>query len=55
MSSLVIATVPAEAPTATAKVGETSKAITANIAKPTPRKMAGKTGPPRKPQPRQMP
>ena len=49
-----MAAIPAAVPTATANVGETSKAITVNVARPTPRKIAGKTGPPRKPQPRQI-
>ena len=43
---------PAAAPTAIASVGETSNQTTGSDASPTPRKMAGKIGPPRKPQPR---
>src|SRR5688500_2735087 len=50
----VAATVPAAVPTATASVGDTSNAITASIATAMPRKIAGNTGPPRKPQPRQI-
>ena len=45
---------PAAVPTATASVGDTSNAITASVATPMPRKIAGNTGPPRKPQPRQI-
>ena len=47
-SNLVIAAMP----TAMARVGEVPKAISATDASATPRRMAGKTGPPRKPQPR---
>jgi len=51
-SNLVIAAMPAAVPTAMARVGEVPKAISATDASATPRRMAGKTGPPRKPQPR---
>ena len=47
-----MAAMPAAAPTATASVGETSNQTTGNVASAMPRKMAGNTGPPRKPQPR---
>ena len=47
----VIATVPAAVPTAIASVGEMSNAITASVASATPRKIAGKTAPPRNPHP----
>jgi hypothetical protein len=43
---------PAAAPVATAKVGETSNQTTGSVARPIPRKAAGKIGPPRKPQAR---
>jgi hypothetical protein len=43
---------PAAAPTATASVGETPNQTSANVASAMPRKIAGKPGPPRKPQPR---
>jgi hypothetical protein len=43
---------PAAAPTATANVGETSNQMTGRVARPIPRKAAGKIGPPRKPQAR---
>ena len=52
--SRVIAAIPAAVPTATASVGDMSNAIDASIATATPRKIAGNTGPPRKPQPRQI-
>src|SRR6187551_3488906 len=52
--SLVIAVIPAAVPTASASVGDMSNAIAASIATATPRKIAGNTGPPRKPQPRQI-
>ena len=52
-SRRVIATVPAAVPTATASVGDTSNAIAASVVSAIPRKIAGKTAPPRKPQPRQ--
>ena len=52
--SLVTAALPAAVPAATASVGETSKAMTANMMTPMPRKIAGKTWPPRNPQPRQI-
>ena len=45
---------PAAAPIATAAVGDMSNTITGIVATPTPRKIAGNTGPPRKPQPRQI-
>ena len=40
-------------PTATASVGDTSNAIAASVVSAISRKIAGKTAPPRKPQPRQ--
>ena len=46
------AALPAAVPTATARVGETSNAMTANMATAMPMKIAGKTWPPRNPQPR---
>ena len=53
--SLVAAAVPAAVPTATASVGDTSNAITVSVVSAMARKIAGNTGPPRKPQPRQIP
>jgi hypothetical protein len=53
-SRRVTEAMPAAVPTATASVGDTSRPITASVAAATPRKIAGKTGPPRKPQPRQI-
>jgi hypothetical protein len=47
----VPAVIPAAAPTATAQVGETPNQITGSIATAIPMKIAGKTGPPRNPQP----
>jgi hypothetical protein len=52
-SSRLMAAMPAAAPAAIAQVGETSNQITASVARPMPRKIAGKMKPPRKPQPRQ--
>src|SRR5215207_5827951 len=52
-SRRVIAAVPAAVPTATASVGDTSNAIAASVVTAIPKKIAGNTGPPRKPQPRQ--
>ena len=51
-SSRVAAAIPAAVPTATARVGETPRVSSASDAGATPRKMAGNTGPPRKPHPR---
>src|SRR5262245_54565182 len=48
----LIAVIPAAAPIASATVGEAPNQTTASEATPTPRKIAGKIGPPRKPQPR---
>ena len=53
--SRVCAAIPAAVPTATASVGETSNQTTVNEASAMPRKIAGKIGPPRKPQPRLTP
>src|SRR4029453_10880772 len=55
ISRRVLAAIPAAAPTATASVGETSNQTWASSASAMPRKIAGNTGPPRKPQPRQIP
>ena len=52
--ALVAAALPAAVPTATASVGDTSKAMTANMATAMPRKIAGNTWPPLNPQPRQI-
>ena len=46
------AAIPAAAPAATAQVGETSNQTTGSVARPIPRKTAGKIGPPRNPQAR---
>jgi hypothetical protein len=43
---------PAAVPTTSANVGETSNQTTGNDASVTPRKIAEKIGPPRKPQPK---
>src|SRR5690349_1505763 len=49
----VIAAIPAADPTASAAVGDMSVTSVSSVARATPRKIAGNTGPPRKPQPRQ--
>ena len=48
----VWAAIPAAAPTATASVGDVPNAATGSDARATPMKIAGKIGPPRKPDPR---
>jgi hypothetical protein len=53
-SRRVAAAVPASAPIATAAVGDMSKTITASVASAIPRKIVGKTAPPRKPEPSQI-
>ena len=50
--SRVVAAMPAAAPAARASVGDTSSQLIVNDARATPRKIAGKTGPPRNPAPR---
>jgi hypothetical protein len=54
MRRRVPAAIPAAAPTATARVGETSNQTWVSSASAMPRKIAGNTGPPGKPQPRQI-
>ena len=49
------AAIPAAVPMATATVGEMSNATTASAASGDALKIAGNTGPPRNPQPRQIP
>ena len=51
----VCAAMPAAVPTETASVGDASNQTTVNDASATPRKIAGKIGPPRKPHPRLTP
>ena len=48
----LVAVMPAAVPTATASVGETPNQISVSVASATPRKIAGNTGPPRKPHPK---
>src|SRR6202008_1637470 len=54
-SSRVPAAIPAAVPVATASVGDMLNTSSAIAASAIPMKMAGKTGPPRKPQPRHTP